>query len=127
MWLAGQVSTIAKSASWLGLASSYWPKIHVSFLFTVVHNVFVYNYCVCGGCTNTSLPFPQQEEVQVFVRVKRQDVMKNGAVVCKALLKPEDYLPAICVRIIYNVPHLKTSISLHIVFGRRPAGFRQTL
>lgn len=42
MWLA--VSTIAKAASRLRLASSFWPTIHASFLFTVVHNVFVYNY-----------------------------------------------------------------------------------
>lgn len=49
--------------------------------------------------------------------------IESGAALCKVLFKPEDYLPITCVCIIYNVPRLKTSISLHVFFGRRPAGF----
>ncbi len=68
------------------------------------------NYCVCGGCTNSSLSghrvhgFPNQKKDGAvfwawvrFVQVKRRDFTSasasKNAVVCSDHFTPEDYHP----------------------------------
>ncbi len=68
------------------------------------------NYCVCGGCTNSSLSghrvhrFPNKEKNSAifwawvrFVKVKRRDFTSasasKNAVVCSVHFRPEDYHP----------------------------------
>lgn len=69
------------------------------------------NYCVCGGCTNSSLSghrvhrFPDRKKNGAifrawvrFVQLKRRDFSSasatKNAVVCGAQFRPEDYHPS---------------------------------
>ncbi len=81
-----------------------------SVVFAFRFIIIMVNYCVCGGCTNSSLSghrvhrFPNKEKNGAifrawmhFVQVKRRDFISASAskyaVVCSVHFRPEDYHP----------------------------------